>query len=135
MLGVLIISHGDLAAGLLNAAEMIMGAQEQVRAEGLQPEMSPESFGETLRAAVKELDSGDGVLVLADLFGGSPANTAAYLLHEEFNVDVVTGVSLPMLLEVLTARMGKDLADVADLCATAAGQGVQKLSDVFSGNN
>jgi len=133
MVGILIISHGDFAAGLLSAAEMIMGKQGQVLAAGLQPEASPEEFLEVIQSQVAQLDSGDGVLVLADLFGGSPANSAAYLVHDKLNVEVVTGVSLPMLLEALTLRAGQDLPTLAETCINAAPQGVRKLSDLFSG--
>jgi PTS system mannose-specific IIA component len=132
MIGILLISHGSLASGFKDAAEMIMGQQEQLEAAGLQPQQSPEEFQKTIRARVKELDSGEGVLILADLFGGSPANAAAYLVNDKLNVDVVTGVSLPMLLEALTARIGQDLPAVTDICAAAVSQGVRKFSELFS---
>ncbi|NLO87360.1 MAG: PTS sugar transporter subunit IIA [Firmicutes bacterium] len=132
MVGILVISHGSLAAGLKDAAEMIMGQQGQFQAVGLQPQQSPEEFQEIIRAEVKGLDCGEGVLILADLFGGSPANAAAYLVSDKLNVEVVTGVSLPMLLEALTARMGQDLPAVADTCIAAVSQGVRKFSEIFS---
>lgn len=131
MVGLLLISHGSLASGLLDAAEMILGRQEQIKAVGLLPQDSPEGFQETIRTLVKELDSGEGVLILADLFGGTPVNAAAYLVSEKLNVEVVTGVSLPMLLEALTGREGQDLSAVVNTCVSASALGVRKLSEVF----
>jgi len=135
LIGVLVISHGNFASGLLNAAEMIMGTQEQIKTAGLQPEEGPESFRETLEELVQEVDDGEGVLVLADLMGGSPANAGAYLLNQDIKVDLVTGVNLPMLLEVLTVRGGQDLESIANLCVSSVSEGVKKFSDVFSGQN
>ena len=131
MVGLLLISHGSLASGLLDAAEMILGRQEQIKAVGLLPQDSPEGFQETIRTLVKELDSGEGVLILADLFGGTPVNAAAYLVSEKLNVEVVTGVSLPMLLEALTGREGRDLSAVVNTCVSSSALGVRKLSEVF----
>lgn len=131
MVSLLLISHGSLASGLLDAAEMILGRQEQIKAVGLLPQDSPEGFQETIRTLVKELDSGEGVLILADLFGGTPVNAAAYLVSEKLNVEVVTGVSLPMLLEALTGREGRDLSAVVNTCVSASALGVRKLSEVF----
>lgn len=134
MIGVLIVGHGGFPTGLLDAATMIMGQQEQVDAIGLQPEQGPEEFLEALRAKAEKVNSGKGVLVLADLFGGSPANTSAYLMSDEelgFPVDVVTGVSLPMVLEALVVRSNMELADVVDVCLEVAGESVRKLSDIL----
>lgn len=132
MIGVLLISHGSFAAGLLDAAEMILGKQEQIAAVGLLPQESPEEFQDKIRALVQKLDSGEGVLIFADLFGGSPANSAAYLVSDKLNVDVVTGVSLPMLLETLAARTGLELPTAVETAIAAAIPGVRKLSEILS---
>lgn len=131
MIGVLIVSHGNFAAGLLQAAEMIMGKQEQVRVAGLRPADNPDQFRDSLRQLIGELDAGDGVLILTDLYGGTPSNSAAYLFLEGLDIEIVSGVSLPVLLEVLTVRENQDLAAAADTCVAAAAQGVQKLSEVL----
>lgn len=135
MIGVLIIGHGSFPAGLLDAATMIMGEQEQIKSIGLQPEQGPDELLESVRFHSERLNSGKGVLILADLFGGSPANTAAYLVADEetdFDVDVVTGVNLPMLLEALTVRANMDLPAVVDICLDVAAQSARKLSEVLN---
>ncbi|HHY16304.1 MAG TPA: PTS sugar transporter subunit IIA [Firmicutes bacterium] len=131
MVGLLIISHGSFASGLLDAAEMILGEQKQVQAHGLQPQDSPEEFFERIKLRARELDTGKGVLVLADLFGGSPANAAARLFAEELSVDVVTGASLPMLLEALLSREREDLPSLANLCLETTAEATRKLSEIF----
>ena len=111
MIGIVLISHGPLASGLLQAAEMIAGEQSQVAVLELQPAQEMDQFREAMEQAVARVDSGDGVLIVADLFGGSPANTSAYLLRP--GVEVVCGANLPMLLEVLTLRDGQTLSELA----------------------
>lgn len=102
MVGILITAHGGLAAGLIDSASMIVGESEFLKAESLQIEDSPEAFRDRLAKSVQELDQGDGVLVLADLFGATPANSALCLLDSR--VEVLTGVNLPMLLEAIVRR-------------------------------
>ncbi|OTA41488.1 MAG: hypothetical protein A6D92_06230 [Symbiobacterium thermophilum] len=91
MIGIVLISHGPLASGLLQAAEMIAGEQSQVAVLELQPAQEMDQFREAMEQAVARVDSGDGVLIVADLFGGSPANTSAYLLRP--GVEVVCGAT------------------------------------------
>lgn len=102
MVGILIASHGALAAGLLDSASMIVGQPELVKAESLQPEDSPDGFLDRLSKSALELDRGDGVLVLTDLFGATPANSALHLVSDK--VEVLTGVNLPMLIEAIMNR-------------------------------
>ena len=81
MIGIVLISHGAFAQGLLNAASMLYGS-EQCSALGLEPADSPEEFQERLEKAVNEADMGDGVFILADLYGGTPCNRAVIMLAE-----------------------------------------------------
>lgn len=122
MIGVAIAGHGSFAAGLRDAAEMIMGPQEQLALVDLRPAENLDEYRERLERAVREVDSGEGTLVLVDLFGGSPSNVSAYLLGPK--AEVVTGVSLPMLIEVLAAR---DVSDLPGLVQTALGAGREGL--------
>ncbi len=121
MVGILVATHGGLAAGLLDSASMIAGKPEFALAESLQPQDSPEGFRDRLAKAVHELDQGDGVLILTDLFGATPANSALYLLSDR--VEVLTGVNLPMLLEAIMQRE-MPLQELADSILESARAGI-----------
>lgn len=125
----MLVSHGSLAEGLKQAAEMIMGSQEALAVLGLEPAQDMDKYRRDLEAAIRRVDQGRGVLVLADLFGGSPANTTAYMLGP--TVDVVCGASLPMLLEVLGSRGELDLRGLASLAKEAGAASVVRLAEML----
>ncbi len=103
MIGIILTSHGELAKGLLETTKLFLGEDlEQIEAVCLQPQDNPDEFVNVLAEAVKRVDSGDGVLVFCDLLFGSPCNCMARILGD--NVEVVTGMNLPMVLEVMTSR-------------------------------
>lgn len=129
MIGIVLVSHGPLAAGLRQAAEMIMGAQDSLATLTLAAAQDMDRFRADLEQAVQAVDGGQGVLVLADLFGGSPANTAAYVMGPA--VEVVCGASLPMLLEVLGARPAADLAALTATALQAGREAPVRLADMI----
>lgn len=103
MFGIVLISHGRLAEGMLSAAEMVFGdASRQVAALGLGKDENPEEFGKRIGEAIKKADTGEGVVVLADLLGGTPCNQAAPYAGDR--VHILAGLSLVMLLEILGTR-------------------------------
>lgn len=103
MIGIVLTSHGELAKGLLETTKLFLGENlEQIEAVCLQPQDNPDEFVDVLAEAVKRVDSGDGVLVFCDLLFGSPCNCMARILSD--NVEVITGMNLPMVLEVMTSR-------------------------------
>jgi PTS system mannose-specific IIA component len=128
LIGVLIVTHGYLGNELLNVAEMMFGPQEAVAAVSLAAGDSVENFQARLAAALASLPGGE-TLILADLFGGTPANAAARLVRAG-SCHLVAGVSLPMLLEVLGARAERGLADLTALAADAGRAAVTVLSDI-----
>ena len=106
MIGVLVVSHGAIAEALLSSAEQILGVtQAQVAALGVSRNDDPDRVLEKARGILARLDQGQGVLVLADMFGATPCNVAARLLADG-RVEGVSGVSLPMLVRVLAGRNG-----------------------------
>jgi mannose/fructose/sorbose-specific phosphotransferase system IIA component len=120
---VVLVGHGRLAEGMRDAVELILGAQDRVRAVGLAPAGDPDQLWEQLGRVLAELGPRPaGVLVLADLAGGTPANVAGMLVLEDPSVQLVGGLSLPMALEVLTSpeETAERLAEVA-VRAGAAG--------------
>ena len=104
MKGILLLSHGDMAKGMLQSSSIFFGENlPQVQALGYQMTDDSEAFEERMGKAIAELDSGDGVLVLTDLFAGTPAHkTTRYLKPGQ--VDVICGVNLPLFLELLGLR-------------------------------
>ncbi len=102
MVGVVVATHGLLADELIRTAEAIVGKLEQMRTVSVGPTSSMEETRERFKEAIREVDGGDGVLVLTDMFGGTPANLALTFLDEK--IEVLTGVNLPMLLKLTTCR-------------------------------
>jgi PTS system mannose-specific IIA component len=120
MVGLVVATHGRLAEELIATAVGIVGQIEQARAISVGADASMEDARARLGEAIEAVDSGDGVLVLTDMFGGTPANLALTFLDDK--IEVVTGVNLPMLVKLATARVeGMSPAAAAEL-VTAYGQ-------------
>jgi PTS system mannose-specific IIA component len=117
MIGVIIASHGRLSEELLASAETIVGKLAQVRTVCISCK-DAETPSEAIGRRVDELDQGQGVLVLVDLFGGSPSQAACALLHDK-RVEVISGVNLPMLVKLATLR-------------TDDGPGLEELSRILT---
>jgi PTS system mannose-specific IIA component len=112
MIGVLIVTHGDIGTSLLTSANQILGgAQEQVATLSVWRADEIDDLVLRARELIEGLDAGDGVLVLTDIFGATPGNVVSRLL-EDGRVEGVSGASLPMLLRVLTGRNGSLTAAV-----------------------
>jgi PTS system mannose-specific IIA component len=112
MIGVLIITHGNLGAELVKAVELIRGSLKGVLYLSVDQTKEVEELKKEIGAAIKKLDRGQGVLILTDLFGGTPSNISlSFLKHGK--VEVVTGVNLPMLLKLSEMREGISLKDYA----------------------
>jgi len=128
MIGVLILAHGDLGAALLASASHMLGRRpENVRAIGVSAGDVPESILTQGRAALRELDTGNGVLVLTDIYGATPCNVASRLLQRG-RVEGVSGVSLPMLMRVLT-YCGGGLEALVEKARSGGTEGVVHLHD------
>ena len=119
MVGLVVATHGQLAAELLRTAETIVGPVPGAAAVTIDSSTSVEEARARLASAIHQVGAeGEGVLVLTDMFGGTPANLALTFLDEK--IEVVTGVNLPMLIKLAGAR-GGGLAAAAEL-ATSYGQ-------------
>ncbi len=130
MISILIVSHGELAAGLLNALQMLTGEQERVDALGLLESEAPEDLVERIREKVNEMDDGDGVLIAVDLYGATPFHSSARLfLESERKIEVVSGVNLPMLAEIMVNREDTSLEDLVKQAYQAGLSGIQTLPD------
>jgi PTS system mannose-specific IIA component len=112
MIGVLITTHGNLGSEFMKVAEMIKGTLKSVMHISMDQTKGMEELKKEITAAIKKLDQGQGVLILTDLFGGTPSNLSLSLLKEG-KVEVVTGVNLPMLLKLTDIRETMNLQDFA----------------------
>lgn len=113
MIGVVLATHGKVAPALLEAAEAIVGPIDHVAALSLQAGVNPDEMRDRVADAVRTVDEGDGVLVLCDMFGGTPSNVCLSC-EAGVPIEVITGVNLPMLLKLSSTRAsGLPLEDVA----------------------
>lgn len=113
MIGIIIVTHCNLGGELLRAAEFIMGKISGVEVVSLDPSVDPEQLRREVAAALEKVETGDGVLILTDMFGGTPSNISLSFL-EEGRVEVITGANLPMLIHLVNRRKGKELSGVAE---------------------
>ncbi|MDR2862244.1 MAG: PTS sugar transporter subunit IIA [Syntrophobacterales bacterium] len=103
MIGILIATHGDLGCELIKAAELIKGKLTQTACVRIDETKSVEQINKEISTAIKNLDQGQGVLILTDLFGGTPSNISLSFLKKG-KVEVVTGVNLPMMLKLSAVK-------------------------------
>ena len=113
MIGLLIISHCNLGKEFLNAAEFIVGRLEAADAISITQTTESEDLLKTISTKIKDLNRGQGVLVLTDMFGGTPANLSLSFLKEE-SVEVLTGVNLPMVVAVAQDRDRLTLSELGE---------------------
>jgi PTS system mannose-specific IIA component len=129
MIGVLLVTHGEIGTALLGSASQILGgAPAQVVTLSVWRQDDPDDLILRARELLEHIDSGDGVLVLTDIFGATPGNVVSRLL-EDNHVEGVSGVSLPMLLRVLTGRNGSLSAAVKRAVSGGADGVVHMNSD------
>jgi PTS system mannose-specific IIA component len=114
MTGILIVSHYTLGESVRDTASLIIGARDNVMALALNKNDKAEVFGEKIKAAVEKLDKGDGVLIFADMFGGTPCNVAMTLYLNNDKVKIITGFNLPIILDAVM-HSGKPLDELVKL--------------------
>ena len=130
MIGLVISTHGALGEALLQTAGMIVGAPLQACAVSLSRSTSPEELCAVMANAVASVDDGEGVLVMADMFGGTPANIGMTLLNPG-KMELLTGVNLPMVLKFLTYRERLPLPVLAANLQTQAREGIVLASEIL----
>ena len=127
-IAVVITTHGHAAKALLATAEMIIGAQDNVRCVDFVPGENGEVLAGKIRAAAAELDTSGGLLLLVDLWGGTPFNASSGIAHDDANTEVVTGVNVPMLVSVLMER--EDITALPELTALAQREGADGVKSL-----
>lgn len=130
MVGVILVTHGQFGKHLLEAAQTILGPQEQCAHIAVEGAVDMATLLSDLKGSVKRMEKGDGVIILTDMFGGTPSNISLSLLQPG-KVDVLTGVNLPMLLRILGMR-DQELSQLAQNAKNAAIQGIVLAGEVLT---
>ena len=130
VVGIIIVSHVNLGAALFRALEFIMGPQSDCCAISVNTAHDPAETVQRLQDAANRLDQGAGVLILTDMFGGNPTNIALSLLGQH-NLEIVTGVNLPMLLKVFNSR-NQPLDELAATARKAGQEGIVVTGTMLS---
>jgi PTS system mannose-specific IIB component len=127
MVGIILASHGEFAKGILQSAKMIFGEQENVQAVTLMPSEGPDDFKAKMKDAIASFDSQDEVLILVDLWGGTPFNQANGLFEEhKAKWAIVAGMNLPMVIEAYASRSSMESAqEIATHILITAKEGVK----------
>lgn len=130
MIGVLLVTHKELAEALLSVCDLILGRQDSLQAISLDPHASPEECRQQIQRALAQVNNGDGVIILTDMLGGTPSNLTLSFLQEG-KVEVVTGVNLPMLMKLAQLREEEDLVQVALALKQFGQKGITVASEVL----
>ncbi|MGC9270295.1 PTS sugar transporter subunit IIA [Acidiphilium sp.] len=120
MIGLVLVSHGNLGVALREAMEHVVGPQRNVATVSVEADADIETQRQEIAARVEEVDTGDGVVVLTDMFGGTPCNLSMSMLNRP-NVEVIAGVNLPMLVKLAKIRGTHSLTEAVHV-AEAAGR-------------
>ena len=127
MIGLVLVAHAGVANELLAAAEMIVGPLEQAEAVGIAPEASAVAVMDSIKEAVARV-SGDGAIIMTDMFGGTPSNMSISFL-EEGRVEVLTGVNLPMLIRFTQDRGRLGVGELALKLKESGREGISVAGD------
>ncbi len=131
MIGALVVSHGQLAQELLAAAEMIVGEISHIQAVSIGWHDDVNEARSEIERRIADMGSGSGVLILTDMFGGTPSNIA-FSFHEPGKVDVVTGANLPMIIKIASQKEGETLESLARTVCEQGRSSIAMASDFLS---
>ncbi len=131
MVGILVLTHGDLGRQFIETARRIgLNSDEGVLTLSIDPTNRPELLRDQVDQAIKKVNTGEGVLILTDLFGGTPTNLSLSFL-EEGKIEVLTGLNLPMIIKAINARENIDLKSLAKLACDAAKENIYLAGDLL----
>lgn len=131
MIGALITTHGNLGNELIKAAELIKGPLDDILHVSVDQTKNVEDLKKEISNAIKKLDKGKGVLILTDLFGGTPSNISLSFIKEG-KVEVLTGVNLPMVLKLSEVKEDMTLRDFACLIKNYGEKNIMLASEILS---
>lgn len=132
MIGLVIVTHGGLAVEFRQALEHIVGPQKQVDTVSIGPEDDMAARRSEILAAIKRNDTGQGVIVLTDMFGGTPSNLAISVM-DEANIEVIAGINLPILVKLASLRSETGLPEAVSRAREAGRKYIKVASQELSG--
>ncbi len=132
MIGLVLVTHGRLAAEFCSALEHVMGPQAQVIAVSIGPEDDMERRRRDIIDAVNTVQTGQGVVILTDMFGGTPSNLAISVMNSP-DVEVVAGINLPMLVKLAKVRSELPLSEAVNVAQEAGRKYINVASRVLAG--
>ena len=130
MVGAIVVTHGQLARELVTAAEMITGDLPNVTSVSVGWHDDPSVIHQEIEKAIGKVDAGNGVLILTDMFGGTPSNVALTFL-EKAHIEIITGVNLPMILKLSNQKEGTELHSIAKSVLAQGKKNITLASEVL----
>ena len=130
MIGIVVVSHGKLAHELVRAAEHVVGPQTAFKALSIEAEDDIDARREQIRETVAACNTGKGVIIVTDMFGGTPSNLAISVMPDA-RIDVIAGVNLPMLIKLVEVRSEAKLADAVKAARDAGQSYIRIASEVM----
>ncbi len=131
MIGALVVTHGHLGHELVAAAEMIVGEISHIQAVSIGWHDDVNDARKDIEKRIAEVESGKGVILLTDMFGGTPSNIA-FSLHDPGKIDVVTGVNLPMIIKIAAQKEGDTLDSLARVVRDQGRSSIAMASDFLN---
>jgi PTS system mannose-specific IIA component len=132
MIGMVIVTHGRLAAEFISALEHVVGPQRDVAAICIGPDDDMEERRQDILQAVQAVDTGEGVVLLTDMFGGTPSNLAISVMDRP-KIEVIAGINLPMLIKLASLRPTEALADAVRGAQEAGRKYINVASQLLAG--
>jgi PTS system mannose-specific IIA component len=133
VIGIVVVTHGQLANEIVSAAEMIVGEIPNVTAVSIGWHDSTDDAEAEIQVAIEKIDSGQGAIILTDMFGGTPSNLSLTFLEKD-RVEVITGVNLPMLIKLVNLRQqgNTNVLEVSRLTCAQGKESIYQASDLLS---
>lgn len=130
MIGVVVVAHANLAGEFINTVESIVGEMKNIIGISIKPYDDVDKAREWVSDAIKEVDEGEGVLIITDMFGGTPSNLSFSFLEDD-KIEVLTGVNLPMLIKLAESREEKGLKELATSLKISGQNNIYIASDIL----
>jgi len=130
MVGVILVTHPNLGDEFIRSAELICGKMANIVTVSIDTRKGVEELRREIAEAIKKVDLGEGVLILTDMFGGTPSNMSLAFLREG-EVEVLTGLNLPMLIKISNCREGRKLKELAKMVKEAGQRNINLASEIL----
>lgn len=134
MIGIVIVTHGRLADEFRAALEHVVGRQAQLATVSIGPEDPGDACRRHILEQIRSVDTGQGTVVLTDMFGGTPSNLAISVMNDS-HIEVIAGVNLPMLIKLVSIRGERNLAEAVDAAKEAGRKYISVASQVLAGDS